>query len=128
VFTLEGEYKYFSLEDISTTTQLTGGSAADPCFCMFEGDFYTGTALYLFPQKVLIGQFQPYVRYTNVDPQNSSERDEIEAGVNYVIDGHNARVSLFYESGDIATEGLDYTPGLRRDEVSAVKLGVQIQL
>lgn len=61
-------------------------------------------------------------------PQNSSERDEIEAGVNYVIDGHNARVSLFYEHGDIATEGLDYTPGVREDEVSAVKPGLQIQL
>ncbi|MBA3495028.1 MAG: hypothetical protein H0T87_13200 [Gammaproteobacteria bacterium] len=123
VFTFEGEYKYFNLEDISFAT------LSDPtCFCMFEGDSYTGTALYLFPQKVLIGQFQPYVRYTNVDPQNSSERDEIEAGVNYVIDGHNARVSLFYEHGDIATEGLDYRPGVRADEVSAVKLGLQIQL
>nr|MDQ3566287.1 hypothetical protein [Pseudomonadota bacterium] len=123
VFTLEGEYKYFNLEDISFAT------LSDPtCFCMFEGDSYTATVLYLFPQKVLIGQFQPYVRYTNVDPQNSSERDEIEAGVNYVIDGHNARVSLFYEHGDIATEGLDYSPGVREDEVSAVKLGLQIQL
>lgn len=126
VFTLEGEYKYFNLEDISTTTQVN--AATNGCFCMFEGDSYTGTVLYLFPQQVLIGQFQPYVRYTNIDPQNSSERDEIEAGVNYVIDGHNARVSLFYESGDIATEGLDYRPGVRADEVSAVKLGVQIQL
>ena len=123
VFTFEGEYKYFNLEDISFAT------LSDPtCFCMFEGDSYMGTALYLFPQKFLIGQFQPYVRYTNVDPQNSSERDEIEAGVNYVIDGHNARVSLFYEHGDIATEGLDYRPGVREDEVSAVKLGLQIQL
>jgi len=123
VFTFEGEYKYFNLEDISFAT------LSDPtCFCMFEGDSYTATALYLFPQKVWIGQFQPYVRYTNVDPQNSSERDEIEAGVNYVIDGHNARVSLFYEHGDIATEGLDYRPGVREDEVSDVKLGLQIQL
>jgi hypothetical protein len=45
-----------------------------------------------------------------------------------VIDGHNARVSLFYESGDIATEGLDYRPGFRADDVSAVKLGLQLQL
>ncbi|MGH8478568.1 MAG: hypothetical protein ACREXK_03060 [Gammaproteobacteria bacterium] len=126
VITFEGEYKYFNLEDISTTTQVN--AATNGCFCMFEGDSYLAQALYLFPQKVLIGQFQPYVRYTNVDPQNSSERDEIEAGVNYVIDGHNARVSLFYQSGDIATEGLDYRPGVNADEVSAVKLGVQIQL
>jgi hypothetical protein len=51
-----------------------------------------------------------------------------EAGVNYVIDGHNARVSLFYEYGDIATKGLDYSPGASGDDVSAIKLGVQIQL
>jgi len=40
VFTLEGEYKYFNLEDISTTTQVN--AATNGCFCMFEGDSYTG--------------------------------------------------------------------------------------
>jgi hypothetical protein len=123
VVTLEGEYKYFNLDGIELAT------LSDPgCFCLFEGNAYTATLLYLFPQKVGLGQFQPYVRYTNNMPHNSSDRDEIEAGINYVIDGHNARVSLFYQYGDIATKGLDYSPGASGDDVSAIKLGVQIQL
>ncbi len=123
VVTLEGEYKYFNLDGIELAT------LSDPgCFCLFEGDAYTATLLYLFPQKVGLGQFQPYVRYTNNMPQNSSDRDEIEAGINYVIDGHNARVSLFYQYGDIATKGINYRPDASGDDVSAIKLGVQIQL
>lgn len=123
VATFEGEYKYFDLDDISAA------ALSDPaCFCLFEGGAYMVSALYLFPQKVLVGQFQPYVRYTSNDPDNSSERDEFEVGVNYVIDGHNARVSLFYEYGDIATQGINYTPSAQGDDVSAVKLGLQIQL
>ncbi|MGH8508165.1 MAG: hypothetical protein ACREVH_05550, partial [Gammaproteobacteria bacterium] len=79
VATFEGEYKYFDLDGISTA------ALSDPtCFCLFEGGAYMVSALYLFPQKVWVGQFQPYVRYTNNDPDNSSQRDEFEAGVNYV--------------------------------------------
>jgi hypothetical protein len=123
VITVEGEYKYFNLDQLSPQT-----IGSPDCFCLFEGHAYTGTALYLIPDTVWIGQFQPYARYTYNDPDNSSSRWEVEGGVNYVIDGHNARISLFYQYGDIATKGRNWSPGVVGDEVSAIKLGVQLQL
>lgn len=122
VLTLNGEYKYF-VPNLSRAAL----SAAN-CFCIFEGHAYTATALYLFSEKIFVGQFQPYVRWTDNRPSHSSERNEIEAGLNYIIDGHNARVSLFYQYGDINSKGRVWVPGVKGDEVSAIGLGVQIQL
>lgn len=122
VLTVEGEYKNFN-------TDLSNAALADPsCFCLFDGDAYTGTVLYMFPQQVGVGHLQPYVRFTKNDPSNSDIRKEYEAGINYIIDGQNARVSLMYEYGDIATKGLNYTPSATGDKVSAVKVGVQLQI
>ncbi len=59
---------------------------------------------------------------------NSSERNEIEVGLNYIIDGHNARIALFYQYGDINSKGRVWVPGVEGDKVSAVGVGVQIQL
>jgi len=139
VITVEGEYKYFNVDGYD------GSTAFDPdCFCIFEGNAYTATALYLLPQKVGIGQFQPYVRYTNNEPQNSGvigvnelgglvtaespTREEFEAGLNYIIDGHNANISLMYQYGDIATKGRNYSPDVTGDHVHAIKLGLEIQI
>ncbi|MBT3698623.1 MAG: hypothetical protein HOG42_03090 [Methylococcales bacterium] len=95
---------------------------------MFEGDAYTGSALYLMPGKVGIGQLQPYVRYTANEGENTTDRDEFEAGLNYIIDGHNARVSLMYQYGDMATKGRNYNAGVTGDDVHAIKLGFQMQI
>ena len=123
VLTLEGEYKGFE------TNLNAAALASAACFCIFDGDAWTATGLYLFPQKVGIGQFQPYVRFTENKPDNSTNRTEFEVGTNYVIDGHNARVSLFYQYGDIATKGrLNWTPGVTGANVSAIKLALQLQL
>ncbi|MEE8126013.1 MAG: hypothetical protein V3T42_09395, partial [Nitrospirales bacterium] len=122
VVTVEGEYKYFD-------ANLSNAALADPaCFCLFDGKSWTATGLYLFPQKVGIGQFQPYIRYTKNYADNSSDRKEYEGGLNYIIDGHNARISLFYQYGDIATKGRTWVPGVRGDKVSAIKVAFQLQL
>ena len=122
VFTFNGEYKNFD-------SDYSAAAFADPdCFCMFDGDSYSLVGLYLIPEKIGIGQFQPYVRYTEVMPDGSSDRDEIEGGINYIIDGHNARISMFYQSGDIATKGLNYSPGAAGKSVGAFKIAVQLQL
>ena len=126
VVTVETEYKHFDLDGITAAT--LGAPAAGGCFCLFEGNAYTGTALYLFPEKVWIGQFQPYVRYTKNEPDHSGNREETEAGVNYVIDGHNARISLFYQYGDIATKGRSYGPTVSGEHVHAIKMGFQLQI
>ena len=123
VFTFNGEYKNFSSD--YALAAFTDGSG---CFCMFDGDSYSLVGLYLFPQKIGIGKFQPYLRYTEIDPDGSADRDEFEAGLNYIIDGHNARVSMFYQHGDIVTKGLNYAPTAGGATVNAINIAVQLQL
>jgi hypothetical protein len=122
VITFNGEYKHFD-------SSYSKAAFADPdVFPMFDGDSFSVVGLYMFDQKVGVGKFQPYVRYTGVYPDGSSNRDEFEAGLNYIIDGHNARISLMYQYGDIATKGLNYAPDASGDNVSAIKLGIQLQI
>lgn len=123
VVTLEGEYKYFDLLGLNQAA-LSDSS----CFCLFEGHAYTATALYLFSKKIMLGQLQPYMRWTDNNPNNSSNRDEIELGLNYIIDTHNARVSVFYQYGDINSKGRVWVPGVAGNKNSTIGLGIQIQL
>ncbi len=123
VFTFNGEYKHFNAD--YNKAAFTDGSGSFP---MFDGDSYSLVALYMIKDAVGPGKFQPYVRYTDVMPSDSSDRSEFEGGLNYIVDGHNARVSLFYQYGDIATKGLNYAPTASGADVSAIKLGIQLQI
>lgn len=125
VVTLLGEYKNYEISSLDEDA-----ARADPdCFCLFDGDSFSTGLLYLLPRQIGIGQFQPYVRYSGVYPDGSSDRDEFETGVNYVIDGHNARVSLIYQYGDLSSKGIfNFGPDVRGASESAVKLGIQLQL
>jgi hypothetical protein len=124
VVTVNGEYKNYGIGNgYSQASRDAGGG-----FAMFEGNAYDVSAMYLFPQKIGIGQFQPYLRYVNVLPSTSTNRNSYEGGVNYVIDGHNARVSLSYTYGDLLTKGLDYSSTASGDSVGAIKLGLQLQI
>lgn len=122
VLDIDGEYKYFD----ASYSQLAFNDADN--FGMFDGDAFSITALWLIDQEVGIGKFQPYLRYTGVYPSHSADRDEFEAGLNYVVDGFNARVSLMYQYGDLVTKGLNYAPTATGDEAHTIKLGVQIQI
>jgi len=123
VFDFDGEYKHFDSDYNSAAfTDGTGN------FGMFDGDSFSLVGLYLIDKEVGIGRFQPYVRYTGIYPNGSNDRDEVETGLNYVIDGFNARVSLWYQYGDIRTKGLNYAPTAPGDKVSAVGLGIQLQI
>lgn len=122
VLTFEAEYKDFD-------TDLNAAALADPdCFCLFSGEAGMATLLFMFPQEVGIGKLQPYIGYTRNDPDYSDDRENYEVGINYIMDGHNARVSLYYDYGDIATKGLNYTPTATGDNVNAISVGVQLQL
>ncbi len=124
VITVNAEYKqYFA--NYNKAVAFAPGTT--DCFCMFDGHSYTGFALYMFPQEVGIGKFQPYARYTWIQPTESSNRKETEAGVNYVISGHNARISAFWQYGDLASKGLNYAPGATGDMVNAFKVALQLQ-
>jgi len=91
VFTFNAEYKRY------WTQKLAAYNDAD-CFCMFNGTSFTTYALYLFPQEIGIGRFQPYARYTYINSvyQDGGGQDEYEAGLNYVISGFNARLSAYW--------------------------------
>lgn len=124
VVTVNGEYKNYNISDgYSQASRDAGGG-----FAMFEGNAYDISAMYLFPQEIGIGQIQPYLRYVNINPTGSSNRNAYQAGINYVIDGHNALVSLNYVYGDIATKGLNYTSTASGDNVNAIIVGFQWQI
>lgn len=117
VLTLEGEFKKHDVD--LTDTMLPD----DDCFCMFDGETYFGTVAYLFTPEVGPGRFQPYVRYTKNKPDDFFDSsDLIEAGLNYVISGHNAKVNVNYTDGDANLTGV---PG---SDVNAITLGVQVQM
>jgi len=124
VVTFNGEYKNYGISDgYSQATRNAGGG-----FDMFEGNAFDVSGMYLFPDKVWIGQFQPFLRYVNVEPSTSSTRDLYEAGVNYVIDGHNARISLSYQYGDLLTKGINYKSDATGADVSQFLVGFQWQI
>lgn len=107
VATVEAEYKEFD------TDSKVGG------LNLFEGDAWTATALYLLPEETGIGKIQPYIRFTDISADAGPDTDELDIGFNYIISGHNTRISVMYQSGDISTAGVD--------DVDAFKIGVQYQ-
>ena len=98
VFTANAEYKRYWAENLAAF-----GNA--DCFCLFSGTSVTAYALYLFPNEVGIGKFQPYGRYTFVNSVHSTALDEFELGTNYVISGHNARISAYWRTGNLSSNG-----------------------
>lgn len=122
VFTANGEYKQFY------ANYSTAAFSDKDCFCIFDGKSWTVTGLYLIPHKIGIGQFQPYGRFTSVQPNHSSSREEIETGVNYIIDGFNARISAYYQHGDLLLKGLNYAPGIASPAVDVFKMSFQLQI
>lgn len=122
VFTANAEYKRYWAQSLA--------AAADPdCFCVFSGSSVTAYALYLFPQEIGIGRFQPYGRYTFVNSVFTNALDEFEFGTNYVISGHNARISAFFRTGSLAPTGgpatLGAIPGVGHQD--SVHLALQLQ-
>ena len=122
VLTFNGEYKYFNSGSVAAFADADN-------FGMFSGHAFSNALLYLIDAEMGIGKVQPYAKFSGVYPDASSDRDELEVGVNYIIDNHNASISLFYQYGDIQTKGLNYAPtGVTGDEVSSIVLGFQIQI
>ncbi|WP_239649793.1 hypothetical protein [Methylocucumis oryzae] len=70
--------------------------------------------------------------YTHVETRagyiSEQGQDEYEAGVNYIIDGHNARVSLLWQGGDLSGGGGIWNPAANGNFVNAIKVGVQLQI
>jgi hypothetical protein len=128
VFTFNGEFKRHWAN--YGRGAFTNTPAA--CFCTFNGHSWTVYGLYLIPHEVGIGRFQPYVRFTSIDPLYSAMRQEWETGVNYIISGHNARISAFYRYGDLETKGFfnNFGPGAggpTQGKVDSFHVALQMQ-
>ena len=134
VLTVNGEFKRFWGDQLSSYTAngtTSGVGAGNMCgVCVFNGNSWTIYGLYLLPNKVGIGKFQPYGRFTRISPSNGAQREEWEGGVNYIIDGHNARVSAYYTYGDIMSKGWAgaiYGPGSFGNRQDAFHVALQLQ-
>ncbi len=133
VFTFNAEYKRYWAQDLAATQVGGATTAGGGCFCMFNGTSVTAYALYLFPQEIGIGRFQPYGRYTYVNSVYNQGVDEFEGGVNYIIAGHNARISAYYRNTAYAgivsgnNTMLTQTPGGPGVHQDSVTVALQFQ-
>jgi hypothetical protein len=100
VITVEGDLYYFGRHGFDAINGLDVGS----------GNGYLFLVAYLIPGKVGWGQFQPHIRYQGFDEIDSgtarnpapSNQSRWDLGVNYVMSGHNARVSMVYSRTDFS--------------------------
>ena len=110
VVNLEGAYYDWDTDDKADGT-------------IVQGDSFLVLASYLMPNKTSIGgiqgQFQPYFRYQGYDRDNTNSsgsrgyKDRTEAGLNYVIDGFNAKITaLWYLDSDENDGSVDKNTGM----------------
>lgn len=99
VLTLEGAYYKYDL-----------GGVADAS--LVQGKGYLAVASYL------IGKIQPQIRYQQFNPDGGVKRKRYDYGVNYIINGHDARVSLVYSKDDMGAA----------PDTNIFTLGVQLQI
>ena len=89
---------------------------------LYDGNSWFALAGYLFPQKVWVGQFQPHARYQYLDNKDVGKTKQWELGLNYVIEGHNARITLVGGSRN------DDPDSGKSEDKKFVQLGVQLQI
>jgi hypothetical protein len=61
-----------------------------------QGNAWSAGAAYVFGQSMGWGKLQPFVRYQKFSPDTSIDTRQVDAGVNYIIDGYNAQLSAVY--------------------------------
>ncbi|WP_025870769.1 porin [Methylobacillus glycogenes] len=112
VLNVEGAaYKY----DFSKTAVNSDAAGAK------SGKAYLGLVSWLFPDVVGWGKFQPYARYQKFSADSGTlfnpDVKEYDLGLNYIIDGHNARISTVYTK--TKTEGIS--------DIDKFTVGLQLQ-
>jgi hypothetical protein len=96
-----------------------------------EGDGYFGVVSWLLPGEFGVDGFkfrlQPLVRYQLFDPEfsDAQEHSRVDFGLNFILDGHNTRLSFTVSRDEDAPTG---TAGQELDDGTIIKLGLQIQL
>ena len=102
--TLEGAYYKYDLGSVLDCNSGEPGSPACPAAGadanvggQVKSKAYYVTAAYLIPGKVGWGQFQPFTRYQKLDRDvSNTTKKQLDVGVNYVIKGHNARITAVF--------------------------------
>ena len=108
VLSLEGAYYDYDLDNVADAS-------------LVQGDGYLLLAAYLLPQKMGIGQLQPHIRFQSFDSAGATDaRTRMELGVNYIIDGHDARGTLTFANDDPGTPA--------SSSVNSIQLGLQFQI
>lgn len=106
VLSLEGAYYSYDTGGVTDAT-------------LIDGDGYFVHIGYLLGQKVGKGKLQPHFRYQNLDLTGTTEeRKRYDLGLNYIFDGHNARMSFIYAKDD---------NGAAKD-TNIVRAGLQLQI
>ena len=83
-----------------------------------QGWSWYALASYLFASKVGFGQVQPMVRWQEFTPTAGGDAVRtLDAGLNYVIDGHNTRVAFAVQNRNPPTAS----------STTSYQLGIQIQ-
>lgn len=86
---------------------------------LVQQDSYFILAGYLFPGHIGKGQFQPHVRFQRLTPEDGEDHSRTEIGVNYILRGHDARISVVYSMDD---------PAGSNHNTNAFVAGLQLQL
>ena len=106
---LEGAIYKFDTDGKSDVASSFGGAGSTANVGgIAAGKAYLASVALLFPQKIGWGKFQPYARFLKFDADStqgdgvsslnasSSDSKQYDLGTNYIIDGHNARLSATY--------------------------------
>lgn len=117
--TLEGAYYRYDTGGVKdVATNFGGASSTANVGGLTQGTAYLVSAGFLFPQEVGIGKFQPVVRYQDGDATLTHiTTRQTDVSLNYIIKGHNARLSLDYA----------HTTTTNTASKDAVTAGVQLQ-
>lgn len=113
VVSLEGAYYDYDTDGAPTNPErgvISGGA---------EGNSFFVLGAFLVDKKIGWGKFQPVVRYQNYDHEVGGTHDRWDVGLQYVIAGHNARISAIYSIDDPIGTNID---------TDSFKLGVQLQM
>ena len=106
VLSIEGAYYDYDLDNVVDAS-------------LVQGDGFFGQVSFLFGEKVGMGKLQPHVRYQKFDAEGAPSHKRYDLGLNYIIDGHNARVSFIYANDD---------RGGTAKDANIFRIGMQLQI
>lgn len=109
VVTVEGAYYDYDTDNTvdATPAQCATASLSNNCGGKVQGTAYMLGGAYLIPGEVGIGRFQPFVRYQKFEPDSAATTEVMDLGVNYVIKGHDARITGMYSKTEVGAVDTD---------------------